>query len=1704
MMTARNFDRVPPFWNKQSSKLPFQPPPPRAAMAELLDNLASLRGLYQDLSAITDTSFSNVERLCIELNTHIHDFRKLLDKPAKNTTSRESVLSGKIKVADVEYSINQDFQQGTLQLADALNIDELEAAVLFLAAQEDSHVLDRPPLITAIMRFHERRHFLLECLRLICRESLDSEREATQPIMQETLAHILEIKNSSLQNASLFARKGLKSMDEIEKWLSLLSDQVQKASIVGQENDRDIMEAIEYQRQSLQQQHESLGAILFYLFKGTFTASEDFRVLIGQLKRLDRFDGLLIHYIPVTIAAFVQHGSPEGAGVSPKEARELHGIVTTAKDGNLWKLPGFHAAINALWLAIYSGWYFDDGASEQTPGVDPEKEAEERTKLFMAALDDGALDFMLAVCSSVNSEEWADPARTELVNLLLRESSITLPDSVTCSSYMKELLMENFEVFVESCIANMPDAVRMLKSEEDTQRLEQITALRDGLTSSVHRGLVEARTHLESLLMVISFAFEHRQDAAQEFWGDVEGNLYGFLQWASKRQTVPRVSAFCEMICSISEGEENAAAAHRFLTEEEKFMSSKLKRSTTMNWTQMFAELHLYSTRVTEKPSGNQNTSQGVMRGRKPDHVDMSEPESPVMLTCYLRLMGHLCKQSGSIREWMLQNESFKVIETLLKLCSGPIPSHLRATTFTTLSALMTDRTSAYGNEMWLEVDHWLSGGSMVASGKVPAGPTTTRSVWHEQQSLQKIGESFDQTNAFVVLMNALTTPVCEMGDNPLSLAFPESLGSSYRMPGIEPYVDFILGHALSRKIQDLNESQSRFLTYNCLEFVVTSLRTFKEDLVTVLSQPTLSSDSAATASTLVAYVRLHSFARVMEWLFNEDVLKALFAASQQDISEVAQASSDSVLVLTLLRSVEVMNLIMDLQSTYFNIVRPLIKSQASGNRSYVANSSLASFEDSVLNNLSLIPALCLYCGTGHEQLTVTSMTLLEKLTSSRKLNKMSSPELTKWQSSNKIVEVLASEVDVDSVARSLVSQMDPDPRELEYGSQAAGYVIRESLLALLNSCLGMITDRPTVAHLLLGFSCVGNILDVPSGGLLANQMSLMHAIIGFLQTYPEELEGSITSWTVHLKRMSFEVLKHLWSSKLATYFTLGEMRAQGFLMSMFAGQPIVGPNTLWNGYPVVADEFWLTNATSALAEFLLFRSHLFAYAATEIRSAAKVGSPTLQTGILSTLLGSSTLDNGESISHASVFDLFDFADLDVAREFNVPQLALLRQIAVDVCAKQEDDSLVLYNVAEIEELIQIQKSKLMAATPRPQDEEQFQTEAESLKLFILATNQSRQIQYNRYLALRSWAELITTIITCSVLDDATRPTFILHAIQMILPKIEIAIEGDSPEAIEFARLAETLIGKLASDISSSPASRSGDIIDEKLHQLFQVSTRGILLASGNVALREVLYGICSQYITRITSSSDLTHDSLKRHSQQVVRAAGPGLVEIICDDAYSGQEASRASALLVLNCLAVLDSQTDCVLAEMVSQSNYLSLFLDAVRSLPVELRNAETADTSILLEYYESLLALLQQLSQTKTGATFVLKAGLFESVRESRLFAADPDIGIDIDKPDALRKYYDLLLSVIRVIVSAVFSRGIHNEQIKAQTRAFIAENRPCMVGVFKRFAKIGGGPSPDHHEALCELVKSFMALITATNFLEFEDQEIQQNTRPALFS
>lgn len=90
-------------------------------------------------------------------------------------------------------------------------------------------------------------------------------------------------------------------------------------------------------------------------------------------------------------------------------------------------------------------------------------------------------------------------------------------------------------------------------------------------------------------------------------------------------------------------------------------------------------------------------------------------------------------------------------------------------------------------------------------------------------------------------------------------------------------------------------------------------------------------------------------------------------------------------------------------------------------------------------------------------------------------------------------------------------------------------------------------------------------------------------------------------------------------------------------------------------------------------------------------------------------------------------------------------------------------------------------------------------------------------------------------------------------------------------------------------------------------------------------------------------------------------------------------------------------------------------------------------------------------------------------------------------EIDNPEALAKYYRLLLSIARIITSVVLTRGPQNEQTVENAKTFLTENRPLVVATFKRQARVGGVSFDDAGVDIEELVELFMLLIAMTDFL-----------------
>src|SRR5690606_25285390 len=133
-----------------------------------------------------------------------------------------------------------------------------------------------------------------------------------------------------------------------------------------------------------------------------------------------------------------------------------------------------------------------------------------------------------------------------------------------------------------------------------------------------------------------------------------------------------------------------------------------LRKSLSLTWAQIFKELNFFSEKIREKPPPPPQTT---FRPGKPSPVVIeTEPESAMMLECYLRLITKLATESETARLYLLHEQKYNLADILFQLASSQIPPRLRACTFWALGALMTRKSVDECHAMWTHVDNWTTG----------------------------------------------------------------------------------------------------------------------------------------------------------------------------------------------------------------------------------------------------------------------------------------------------------------------------------------------------------------------------------------------------------------------------------------------------------------------------------------------------------------------------------------------------------------------------------------------------------------------------------------------------------------------------------------------------------------------------------------------------------------------------------------------------------------------------------------------------------------------------------------------------------------------------------------------------------------------------------------------------------------------------------
>ncbi|EMC97803.1 hypothetical protein BAUCODRAFT_146420 [Baudoinia panamericana UAMH 10762] len=1660
--------------------------------------LHRLQCLQRDLIAFSESRLPNVARLSAELEDSIADLKRFLDQKGKNDESRKVVWPTVtprpeiLAIEGVEFRVNDAFRESALRVAEEASLDELEAAKLCTLETPDAGGLPDTALpFRALLRYHQYRQTVLECMRMLLNQYNDAPSlndEHLTLMFTQTVDQLMRGPEGQQDAGSKLWTKCLEGLTNVEGLLGKLAEHRQTLAMTGRSNQGEVAEALEAQRLLLTRQHESLAGILTCLLNGTFAVdSQAYRSFVTKVSSLDVPRDIAIHYLPVFIASAARLGS--GDNTLETESHNLHKLYAAGPAAQQWKASDLRAAAIVAWLAEYNKRFADPTAGKFN--LQERQDAERaRLDLFMQAVKDKAFHFMLAACQWLKPEVWHDPAKLGLVGFLLSDAPAMPLDAPDPSSAMVEMTMNELQNFTEALIENMPDVVRRLKAEEDDQRrLRWAPAPND-------------QTHfepdLERFMIIMAYAYQDDQDATQDFWLDKESNLYGFLRWVSQRLPTPRVAAFCELLRSVANSSNTANHAHRFLLEDSTMLSGKLRRTYSVSWAQIFAELEVFASSLRDKPAMPQAVGQET-----PAYVDnhIEGIETSIMLEAYLRLAAHICRSSVDARNWILREQTFHLGEVLLQLASSGIEGRLQASCFNMLSALLVDKVAEVNDGIWVMLDNWIAAGG-------PAGSTATRPAVTgkpsnpERYYLQRFAEKPETATAFVALLIALVTTSPSQTEIVLdTLPFPEHLGAPNRHGGIEAYIDFALGTVFKQSgaylAATFDATEVSVLRYTCLQLMYVALSTFNEDLVMLANTTSMAVDSAIKASSLAAYARLHPFARVMDWLFNDSIIAALFATAQQDLDILDSLDVGSPLVQATIKSVQVMNLALRLQATYFDVVRPIVKMHSSSRAPTVGNAAYASFDDVMLGQLPVVAQVAKFAASNHADLSLETLSFLQKVTVSRKLSETTQAGDRRLRENNRLVGLLQDSS--DAMASELALVFDIGELDIESGELPLKVVKAHATLDMLIRSLDASPTKPSLAHCLLGFTCDECGVEIASGSAFSNARSLFHTVAACAAQIAVAIPPSNMSWLLAVKRGCLEVIAKLTLSPLTARLVQPDLLSMEFLAAVMQTQIPAAINPLWDALLPNDPEALLSSSGAALRDFIVARKLSFDLAALQLQAAAVQKAYSVQEATMSILRGVIRLPTGEAEPTLSVFDLVDFMDIVTAEPLEASTKFLI-DLDLSACIKDDPYTGMAYDLSVSEQLLVLRKRELVngGTLKDANDEQQIDDEIRATLASLLSSNTFRSIKAARLAAVEAWTELVAVMITCGDLSERDLALLALQALQTILPRLESSLSDSMDVA--------TLLGSLAlvvlpAALSALSLQQLASTAHERLMAAFRMCLKALTDSTAELVLRGICYRVCREVIKSMPlTDADGKSTTHAKQLLQLVQYAGDRLLAVGCEDAFSGRGLTRVSAVMFINMLVKLSQATrsSAGMLRTLSKLNFVPVLIDTSIGSVAASFQAEDEELQTTLAYFHAALNLLLTLCRNADSTQLVLSSGFFSAVEDSRLFSTDPDIGLDIDNPRALVEFYKLLAAVLRAVAAIVLSHGSNNNATKQEAKRFLQHNRYSMQAVFKRTSAIQKTSGPPEKEAL-NVAQEFSRLMLLTGFLEDDESASQRNSR-----
>ncbi|KAI9208816.1 nucleoporin Nup186/Nup192/Nup205 [Polychytrium aggregatum] len=317
------------------------------------------------------------------------------------------------------------------------------------------------------------------------------------------------------------------------------------------------------------------------------------------------------------------------------------------------------------------------------------------------------------------------------------------------------------------------NAKSVLEKESLSLFLQLIKATVDSFLKNMGRTISDLKnrnedspenSNFEYLLRLISTIHGQEPDFGVDYWRDSQ--LFNFVKWARGLRSTLLIQAYIDMVGSIACGPLSANFALTFLEEQGL-------------WKLLFLSLNKHTAAFTNPTT----------KGKSMD------PEEIETMLAFLRLLKNVVTHSPEARITLNEVQHYRAVTSLFGLLVCKISIELKAALFDTVAAFALPIEHASHTDITQQIWLYMEDAQVIST--LP--PTQSQShpqpqiegLLYDLEETETASQTYPETLAFIRLINNLLHP----HKYALNAVTFNTLGAGHRVPGIRPYILYIINN---------------------------------------------------------------------------------------------------------------------------------------------------------------------------------------------------------------------------------------------------------------------------------------------------------------------------------------------------------------------------------------------------------------------------------------------------------------------------------------------------------------------------------------------------------------------------------------------------------------------------------------------------------------------------------------------------------------------------------------------------------------------------------------------------------------------------------------------------------------------------------------------------------------------------------------------